>query len=47
MDTEKIAREILAEVRGEDDIVAVVIIRLALMRAELDGYKTAVNEAKD
>lgn len=44
---QKIAREVLAEVREHDDIAAVVIIHLALMSAELDGYKAAVSDAED
>lgn len=44
---QKIARDVLAEVREHDDNAAVVIIHLALMSAELNGYKAAVSDGEE
>ena len=45
--SQKIAKEVLAEVLGHDDNSAVVTIHLALMKAELDGYKEGFKDATE
>jgi len=44
---QKIARKILAEVRECNDNNAVVLIHLALMEAELSGYKEGFKDATE